>query len=193
MAIPSGENDDIHVLVLNLLGAFSHLQEYADTMVARRFFDKQIPKVADFVWKRAVSRIKDEERIDLFLAIAEELDTDAELDSAKAVFMRAKRLRDKVAHSASISANGEGRLTISKTLVSSFSEPKPDPTEVERGQILAAIHDCGWVQAQMTYVMYAGKYYVKMYLGSVELEVLKPPGTPEQWDGNSYRRARESL
>ncbi|AKP59815.1 hypothetical protein [Mycobacteroides abscessus] len=191
MTTPSGDND-IHALVLNLLGAFSNLQDYADTMVARRFFDKQIPKVADFVWKRAVSRIKDEERINLFLAIAEELDTDAELDSIKAVFMRAKRLRDNVAHSASISANGEGRLMISKTLVSSLQEPTPDPTEVERGQILAAIHDCRWVHAQMTYVMYAGNYYVKLYLGSVELEVLKPPGTPEQWDGNPFRRVGES-
>lgn len=66
-------NQDMNERALRFLGAFSHIQICIDEMLAKTFFEKRIPKAARVVWKRTVGRIRDDERVDLFQAIAADL------------------------------------------------------------------------------------------------------------------------
>lgn len=152
-----GNNEDLHVLVLRFLGAFSHVQDWMDNVIAWIYLKGQMPNAGEVVWDRAVSRINDKERVKLFLAIAKDIGTDAELDCVAAEYERLKRLRDKVAHSARMSDYGDGSLTLSKSHITALRATNWDPskletTRIDRTQILKAIRSCKWLEAQMTYV-----------------------------------------
>lgn len=182
MTIPSTEGDDIHASVLALLGAFSHLQDLIDEIVARTFLEKRMPNTADLIWQRAVSRINDKERIELFLNISEDLETDADLESVRAVYMRVKELRDRVAHSTRFTTTESGQLTMGKSVLSSLRKLPPEPLEVNRVTIFNALWECRWIEAQIFYVVLR-----MMQPGPKPFEILKPAGTPEQWNGETYR------
>lgn len=184
MTIPSSDDGDIHASVLALLGAFSHLQDLMDEIVARTFLEKRMPKTADLIWQRAVSRINDKERIELFLKISEDLGTDADLESVGTVYMRVKELRDRVAHSTRFTTTEGGQLTMGKTVLSSLKKLPPEPLEVNRVTIFNALWECRWIEAQIFYVVVR-----MMQPGSKPFEILKPAGTPEQWNGETYRIA----
>lgn len=109
-----GENpgDDINQLLLRLLGAFAHVQLMIDDILAKQFFEQRVPKAADFLMERVVSRIRDVERTKLVHAVAAECDSPAELDSFGQVYMDVKHLRDKVGHAARVEADDNGVLHI---------------------------------------------------------------------------------
>lgn len=177
--------EDIATLVLRLLGEFANLQNWVDNVVAGIFFRQRMPNSAELVWERAISRINDKERIKLFRAIAEDLETDAELDCVNDVFMRVKHLRDKIAHWPRATDLGDGRLAISTTMISSLSEPIQDAVELDRQTVLNAIRDCKWLEAQMAYVMLSKWPIPGNYPGAKPPVHPKPARTPEQWDGRS--------
>ena len=175
---PGGE-EDIHVLVVKFLGWFAHLQHWMDNVIAWRFFQDRMPNAANLVWERAVSRINDKERIKLFLAIAKDIGTDAELDSVATVYAGLKELRDKVAHSAKFIDYGDGRLTISKSIITSFRDDDPDRTKIDRHQLSKAIRSCNWIEAQMIYVIFQHEPIADSLSSH---KIPKPARTPDQWD-----------
>lgn len=177
---------DMHALVLQFLGCFSAVQDWIDHMIARSFFQNWMPRAADVVWKRTVYRIKDEERVALLLAIAEEIETDAALGSFKTVYMEAKRLRDRLAHTSLFQPDGIDRLQIHTTLVG--HEDAPAPTEIHRVRVLNAIWYCNWLEAQLLYITSSEKLSTGINLVEAPVEVLKPPERPEDWDGERFRR-----
>ncbi|CPR33979.1 Uncharacterised protein [Mycobacteroides abscessus] len=189
MTIPTGEDDDIHLSVLRFLGAFSHLQDLIDDVLARSFFERRMPKTADLIWQRAVSRINDRERIELFLNISEDLGTDAELESVQTIYMRVKELRDRVAHSTQFTTTGGDRLAIGKTVLSSLKKLPPAPLEVDRVTIYNAVWECRWIEAQILYVLVGNQRLGMGSPHSPTFEILKPAGTPEQWSGITHRPA----
>lgn len=176
-------------MLLRFLGSFSHLQDLIDQVVTKVFFEKRMPIACDIVWKRTVGRIKDEERVELFMAIAAEVGTDAELGSFKATFMQVKRFRDSVAHSARIQAKGNDRLDVNRTLVRSWKDPELSATEVSRDELARVLRHCAWLDAQVVYVLSSEKLLKEARLGSTLMEVLKPTGRPDDWDGALYRSA----
>ncbi|MDO3335127.1 calponin homology domain-containing protein [Mycobacteroides abscessus] len=175
--------EDIHTLVLKLLGAFAHLQDFVDNAIAKMFFDKRMPHTADLVWRRAVSRINDAERIELFLNIAEDIGTDADLSSTKDIYMGIKAVRDRVAHSATFRLDADGRLIMSKSVLSTFSKPIPAPMEVSLVQISNALWECRWLEAQMLYVALHNQQGIRVSQGPVVQTTRKPAATPAEWDG----------
>lgn len=183
MTIPTGEDDGIHASVLRFLGAFSHLQDLLDEAVARTFFERRMPNAADLVWQRAVSRINDQERIELFLNISKDLGTDAELESVQTIYMGLKKLRDQVAHSTQFTTQGD-QLKIGKTVLSSLKKLPPAPMELSSVMIYNAVWQCRWLEAQIFYVLVG-----MMVPGPKPFEILKPAGTPEQWNGITYKSA----
>lgn len=182
----------MHALLLRFLGSFAQLQDFLDTMVAKRFLDRRMPAAGKFFWHRAVKRIRDDERVTLFLAIAKDLESDADLDAFKGVFDRVKDLRDGVAHSARIvHAEEDDVLMIDKSIITALGEP-PQRVTVDRAQLLLAIRECGWLDAQANYVVHSGGLYEELRLGAVLMVVPKPASTPEEWNGVTYEGADES-
>lgn len=176
----------MHELLMRLLGEFSHLQECLDNLVAKKFLEVRIPAASQFFVNRAIKRISDEERAEVFLAIAQDLDSDAALSSFRAVFNRVKKLRDKCAHSARITPGANGVLVIEKSVITDHKSPI-DRTTVSRSELTQAIHECLWLEAQAIYVCRSGGLYEKLSLGDVPIEPVKPAEQPEDWDGVTYR------
>jgi hypothetical protein len=174
---------DMHELLLRFLGAFSHLQICIDEMVAKAFFSKRMPKAADVVWKRAVSRIRDDERTQLFQAIAEELGTDAELDNFNQVYADVKRLRDKAAHAARVQPAGKDLLTLTASMVGVGPTTDLSITELDRGQLVEAVQGCRWLEAQILYVIYSTELSEALYIGERPIEVVRPTRLPKDWNG----------
>lgn len=182
MTIPRGNPDaDMHALVLQLLGGFSSVQGLIDE-VAGMFFAKRMPKARDIVMKLAVSRIRDDERVRLFLAIAEDAGGDADLASFKTVYNRTKELRDSVAHSARIHPIGFDQLMLNRRVKS--GTPVRDIT---RPELLDALRDCGWMEAQIVYTLVSSGLTKEIRMGSTLVEAMKPTQRPEDWDGETFR------
>ncbi len=188
-ASDDASSEEIHVLILRFLGAFSHVQDWMDNVIAWIFFKGQMPNAAAVVWDRAVSRINDKERVKLFLAIAKDIGTDAELDCVAAEYAELKQLRDKAAHSAKFFDYGDGNLTISKSHITALRENDWEPTKLEktsidRNQILRALRSCKWLEAQMTYVIFCYEPIAEVRAASGSHKLPKPARTPEQWNWN---------
>lgn len=178
---------DMHELLLRLLGAFSHLQICIDEMVARAFFSKRMPMAADVVWKRAVSRIRDDERTQLLQAIAAERGTDAELDNFNQVYADAKRLRDKAAHAARVQMAGQDLLHVTASVVGVGPVQDPSVTEMDRTQLVEAVQSCRWLEAQILYIIYSSELSDSLYLGDRPVEVVKPTRLLNDWNGVVFR------
>lgn len=179
---PNGGSGEVTALSLQLLGAFHHLQKLMDD-IARKFFEQSIPKVANIIQKRLISRIKDEERVDLLLAISSQLEADANLESFRSVFTQVKAMRDSLAHSAAIDAVGVDQLKIVKSLIDSGIEP--EGSHISRSEIEAAIQRCRWLEMQALYVSGFGLQR-EIGLGPVLVTLKRPADRPELWDGNVF-------
>lgn len=173
------------MLVLRLVGKFANLQNWVDNVIAAMFFRQRMPHSADLIWERAISRINDKERIKLFQAIAKDLNTDAELDCVNDVFMKVKLLRDNIAHWPQSMDLGDGRLAFSMSMISSHSKATEPPITLDRQQILDAIRDCKWLEAQIAYVVLKAWPVAGNYPGAQPPNPPKPARTPGQWDGHS--------
>ncbi|BAX98885.1 hypothetical protein MSTE_03585 [Mycobacteroides stephanolepidis] len=173
----------MRALLLQFLGAFSNVQNFADEMVARIFFQARLGIAAEKVWSLAVRRIRDEERVPLFIAIAEEVESDADLSHFEETYKRCKEMRDRIAHSVRFTPDGEHLVTIQRTIIGSVTKPIPEPVEVDRSQLKEAIRDCSWLHTQMSYAMSSGGLVVKTMLRDVPHYVPKPAARPDEWGG----------
>jgi hypothetical protein len=178
---------DIHELLLRFLGAFSHLQICVDEMLARQFFRKRMPKAADVLWRRAVSRIRDDERTQLFQAIAAELGTDADLNDFNQVYADVKRLRDRAAHAARVQSAGQDLLTVTASYLMDGDAEALSVIELDRSQLVDAVQKCRWLEAQILYVVYSSELSEALYVGDRPIEVVKPTRLPKDWNGVVYQ------
>jgi hypothetical protein len=100
-----------------------------DYNAARMLLINRRPRAAEVVANLAISRIEDEDRIPLFLAIADELESDTDLE---VVYKGVEGLRNKTAHAAEIARGGPDRLVIKKfALIASWNK-NVKPSNVER-------------------------------------------------------------
>jgi hypothetical protein len=181
------EPPNIHALLLEFLGPFSHVQDVIDKVVTKIYFNKRIPKASAVVWRLAVSRIRDDERIKLFLAIAEDLDTDADLSNFGAIYNRVKSHRDLAGHSARFTTTSPDQIRIRRTLVlGPANDGKTDVVELDRNQVVDSLRDCDWLVAQMLYVVFASDLVAGAYLGDTPIAYQRPASRPEDWEGNIY-------
>lgn len=173
-------------LALRFLGHFSNVQDQIES-AARMLCFKRMQKGGGIIGDFVVSRINDEERVRLLMAIAEEMETDADLSNFKTVFMRVKKLRDAVAHASAFrTGNDPDRLEISRValMVPTSRSKRATPDHVTRRQLTGAMHDCSWLYAQVTYVITSTPHAVlDIRMGSTPVTVFKPVARPEDWDG----------
>lgn len=177
---------DMHELLLRLLGAFSHLQIIIDDF-AKTFFVNRMPIAADVVCKRVISRIKDEERIQLFRAIADDVGSDGDLTNFNQVYSDVKRLRDKAAHAARFQIAGSDTLSVTESYVISGPEPDFRRIELDRMELVEVVQKCRWLEAQILYVMYSSELIQGLSLGDQPIEVVRPARLPGDWDGVVFR------
>lgn len=175
-------NLDINELLLGFLGAFSHVQTYIDDVLADLFFKKRMPKAANFVADRVVSRIRDDERTKLVQAIAAELGTDAELDSFNQVYMEVKRLRDEVAHAARFSSTAD-QVSVTRNYISSATSGDIEVRNIDRAELREALKKLRWIEAQVMYVLYSSELLTGLFRGDRPLGVAKPTRLPRDWNG----------
>lgn len=184
MATDSIENGgEITELSFRLIGGFHHLQMFIDERVATKFFEKQIPEVADIIRRKMISRIKDEERADLFVAISRQLGTDAELEHFGTTFRQVKKMRDSLAHSAVVEAISDDQLSVVKSYIDPAMGIEPRGSRIHRDAIEAAIHKCKWLEMQALYVSGYG-LGEEIGMGVVPIRFRKPPADPHAWDGS---------
>jgi len=182
-------NEEIHALTLRVMGAFSHVQALIDN-ASRMFLRNRVPAASKVLEDLAIKRIQDRERADLFLAIAAELATDAELDNFRAVFMRVKSVRDRAAHGSRFQADGTDRIEVQKTVLINRGDPPPAPTTIERQELAAALRDCGWLESQVLYVQFASGILRPIEREALRFGVMKPPVQAEEWQGTTWRQLK---
>jgi hypothetical protein len=179
---------DINQLLLRLLGAFAHVQLLIDDVLAKNFFEKRVPKAADFLMERVVSRIRDRERTKLVHAIAAEFGSPAELDNFNQVYMDVKRLRDKVGHAARVEADADANGVLHIT--DSYLATKPVGTAtagsmatvtVQRSEIDEAVRKCRWLEFQINFIMYSTDLSLHMVLAGRRMKVVKPSKVFGDW------------
>lgn len=88
----------LHERVLAFMGAYAQLQFHIDNAL-EQYLRKQMPELGPLIAKNYISRIPDDHRMHALLALAKEVDYSRDLDAAKAVYSRAKDVRDYVSHS----------------------------------------------------------------------------------------------
>jgi hypothetical protein len=173
--------------LLRLIGNFAHLQMLIDDVLAKNFFERRIPKAAEFLMERVVSRIRDSERTKLVRAIADEFNSPAELDNFNQVYMDVKRIRDKLGHSVILS-EADGVLCI----IDSYSATKRvgdvaagsmATGTIERSQIDEAVHQCRWLEAQIYLHPVFDRFGSCDSAGWSPVKVVKPPRKFSDWDG----------
>ncbi|OBI31102.1 hypothetical protein [Mycobacterium sp. E2238] len=177
-------NQDIRDLVLKFLGSFTHVQTCIDELLARTYFEKRIPDAAAFVWKLAVSRIKDDERAKLVRAISQDVGSDAELENFNQAYMDMARLRNKLSHAATLQAAGDA-LTIFK---SKIGRPDNAPVEfrVDRDDLSYAVTTCRWLEAQILYILDSSGLTEALSIGDRPIIVAKPAANREDYNGIVY-------
>jgi hypothetical protein len=181
--VPGDPAQDMNELLIRLLGAFSHVQLLIDQVLAKNFFEKRVPKAADFLLKRVVSRIRDEERTKLVQAIAAEVDAPTELDNFNQVYMDVKRLRDRVAHAARVQSHADGVLQITKSYIATGPTGNLDVVTVERSEIEEAVRMCRWLEAQIFFILDSTDLTIKIAQGAQQVAIAKPSKAYQDWDG----------
>ena len=177
------QEPDMALMVLELIGGMSRVQEQIDQLIAKRFFDTRMKNSAKFLYDKTVDRIKDEDRPTLFMAIALDLGTDADLYTFKHSYTDLRKYRNDLAHSVSVTRDGLNRLTVLKTLMT-----QPDPNkavwmDITRKQLTDKRRVCAWLEAQIRYVALSSDLYSAVYQGDTLMRVVKPTRKAADWDG----------
>jgi hypothetical protein len=168
----------MQAMLLEIAGVFSYAQEQIE-LLTKIFLDQRLGNAAAIVAERTTGRINDEERLKLFLAIATELKTGAELSDFSAEYRIAKKFRDGVAHAAIFNLT-ESKLQYSKAFNqdSVYEASVPELHEMRR--------KCMWLLAQISYVLSSrlGEVTVEQPSGGrVRVYPVRPPAKAKDWQG----------
>lgn len=150
------------------------------------YFEKRIPKLAKLVQRKMIDRIKDDDRLNLFLDLAAELDSGVKLDHFKQVFNDAKKLRDFAAHAARIETVSPDSVRLVKSIWTGPKGDLKDARTVPSSELQEEIRNCEWMHDQVLYVLMSSDLVDRVYLAGREREPVKPPSDPKEWDGGVF-------
>lgn len=188
MRAENAERDEMRALGMEIVGRFSHVQELiTETLVEWGSLCLEDLGIDDPRLNRLLEnldRAKDDDRIDLVKRFAAALDSDATLSRFKAVYLRAKRVRDSLGHGAVQYLDASGALVVQKL--------RGEPRSLSRAELAGAVRDCRWLDAQVLYVAVVGSrrdFHLGNPDGTVgpKLRLIRPTDSPETWNGTLYQ------
>ncbi|WP_172651145.1 hypothetical protein [Rhodococcus opacus] len=172
----------MRALVLELVGAFSITQETV-VRVAEIYFEKRTPGLAEFVKKKALDRIGDDERPKLVLTLGEELKTTSDLANFGRVFRNVKKVRDFIAHASRVELIDRDTVRLVRTIHVSAAEPESPTMTLTRQAVADRMRDAQWLTQHVNFLLVQSDLVVKTYQGDREVRFLEPTVRPEEWDG----------
>ena len=145
--------------VLAFLGRFASVQSSIDTALEYHF-NKTMPALGPLVIKQYLSRIRDEDRIPFFLALAKEIDYQRDLSSLARIYTRAKETRDLIGHSPGVAVawtNDGWQVAVTRN---HDYNPKrlsrvPHPLWPETFDRL--VNDCKWMESHAWRLIYEAR------------------------------------
>ena len=93
--------DRLHERVLQFVGAFTQAQFSMDYAIDRYVAGK-MPRVGPAITAQFLGRVRDDQRLVLFMSVAAEVESAADVSNVEYIFNRAKQCRDTVAHAAGV-------------------------------------------------------------------------------------------
>lgn len=172
----------VHSLALQLLGQFARVQDAIDNGLAAGYFKIRTPGAAKMVIEKTIRRLSDEDRRELFLSIAKELNTDAELDEFTSTFRRVKKLRDLLAHSGELTGTSDDAVGVAHTYVRNPDMKERTVEAIDRAALREAISAASWMSAQVMYVAQASGVIKELRAGDSLVRFLKPSRLPKDWN-----------
>lgn len=150
--------DDVHERVLRFMGAFSSVQFAIDTQLEFHL-KRQMPKLGPVIREQFLNRVRDDQRMPLFEAFADEIDYSGDLTSARIVYNRAKQVRDFIGHSLGVVGPAYrvgGPASIGVTHLQGKRGPLV-PAELFPSTFDRLTADCEWLAAHATRAGWVGK------------------------------------
>jgi hypothetical protein len=135
----------LHQRVLGFMGAFSSIQFAIDTVIGL-YLKRRMPDLGPVLEKQLIRRIRDDQRLPLFNAFANEAKYDGDLTRFTAIYSRAKQTRDLVGHSLNLAGPVYSPGKPPSVAVASMAKRDlvPDPLLPSTFTRLTA--DCEWLQ-----------------------------------------------
>ncbi len=95
--------DKLHQRAFSLIGSFTAAQFSIDYIV-HRYLETKMPALGPVLTREFLERVRDDQRLTLFKALAEDCAYPGDLTNFDPIFNRAKQVRDLLAHSAGLNA-----------------------------------------------------------------------------------------
>jgi hypothetical protein len=89
---------ELHERVLRFMGAFSSTQFAIDNVIGL-YLRRRLPDLGSALQKQFLGKIRDDQRLPLFQAFADEARYEGDLTHFEPIYLRAKQVRDMIGHS----------------------------------------------------------------------------------------------
>lgn len=164
--------------VLLFVGKFAGVQFHIDTAV-RAQLESHMTVLGPVVADQLLTRVRDDQRRTLIIALADEVKYSGDLRNFKYVFDRAKSARDLFGHAQQIAeawnpANGSWALGVATRAGTKWPDLLPSPLVVD--SVKGLIADCEWMSAVVTRLLFEMGWRV-FALDGTDLEPPVPPAT----------------
>ncbi|GAB3305722.1 hypothetical protein EK0264_05045 [Epidermidibacterium keratini] len=139
---------DLHERVLRFMGSFAKAQLMMDGAL-QQILASKLPQLGQTLSDMFLTRIRDDQRLSCFLALARETGFEFEVAAFKTVYDRAKQTRDLIGHSYGVLGPVYGPQGREVVVVNSQPERKrihvPDPLLPATFDRLTV--DCEWIES----------------------------------------------
>lgn len=171
--------DNLHARALILMGRYEAMASIMDWVVST-VLHSRVPQLGQALMEGKLRRIPDEERLQYFVAAADDVGYSGDLSNARPIYDRAMQARDLVAHCGHIeAARHEGSVPhVGFVLYEETNlDLLPDPFVPSSFERLG--NDCGWLSDHAVRVIYeAGLAATSDLTGSTD-EPPRPGALPD--------------
>lgn len=174
---------DVGMLALAVVGEFSKVQESIDQLV-RVYVEKRASSLAQFLKEQNVlSRIPDQQRPRLVLAIADEFATPSDRARFREVFHRVKQVRDTIAHSAGSNQVDEDTLNLTRSFWTREGS-RVQTAAVTRAELEVRLREGQWLLQHVNFIFNARELTSKITVMHQRVAFREPPADPADWDNS---------
>ncbi len=179
----SGAKRDISALALELVGEFSKLQDAIEQLVTM-YAEKHAPALASLLDdENVLSRMSDQQRPRVVIAIAAELGTRADVSNFRDVFHQVREIRDFVAHGTYTERVNDDQIVIWNNYVTGPNVKrtgikKRDSLKIGRDQLTARLNDARWLIQHVHFIVGSSDLTKQISLGDVPVAFAEPTAEP---------------
>lgn len=174
----------VQTLALELVGSFARVQE-AIERVAALYFDKNTPELAKYVKRRALKNMRDDDRIEVFKALVNELKVEISTPTFTSTFNSVKAHRDTIAHSARFTSEGEDTLIVSTTEWLNV-DGSHETVRLSRSELSKGIKRCDWMRHSAMYLLSRSGLIEKMMYNGQAVTITRPSPSPDDWTDEMF-------